>query len=146
MEVPRKQRGDGSQIREYNEEGIVLACSWKKNLSTRRKVFAIFQQSESNQKLLCSMVTEDDQDSLAMLRSIRLFLEDYGRDQMGTVIFNIPSKNIINQLNHRTNARIRLQTILSDIFNILQITERCARFCTPNSPSTTANWAYVAYA
>ncbi|KAF7823620.1 Reverse transcriptase zinc-binding domain [Senna tora] len=77
LEVPRKQRGDGSRTTEHNVGRIVLTFSWKKDSSTMRKVFAIFQQLEGNQKLLCSMVTEDDQDDcLALLRSVRLFLEE----------------------------------------------------------------------
>ncbi|KAF7823905.1 ribonuclease H [Senna tora] len=114
LEVPMKQRGDGSRTTEHNAGGIVLTCSWKKDSSTRRKVFDIFHQLEGNQKLLCSMVTEDDQDDcLALLRSVRLFLEDYGRDQMGPITFNIPSKNIITHLNHRPIAHISIVTTTS---------------------------------
>ncbi|KAF7832307.1 ribonuclease H [Senna tora] len=114
LEVPMKQRGDGSRTTEHNAGGIVLTCSWKKYSSIRKKVFDIFQQVEVNQKLLCSMVTEDDQDDcLALLRSVRLFLEDYGRDQMGPITFNIPSKNIITHLNHIPIAHISIVTTTS---------------------------------
>ncbi|KAF7818682.1 ribonuclease H [Senna tora] len=107
LDIPKKRRPEDYRTREQRTDGMVLNCNWLKDSRTRRKVFSISKQTRNNQMLLCSMVTADDQDVLlAILRTIRLFLEDYCRHEMRPITFNIPSQQLLSQLRHKATACI----------------------------------------
>ncbi|KAF7802375.1 ribonuclease H [Senna tora] len=101
-DIPKKQQHSNNRTRAEGTNGIILICNWMKDYRTRRKVFSIFKQTRTHRMLICTMVTASDQDvRLAMLRSIHLFLEDYGSHQMGPITFNIPCKQLLSQLQNK---------------------------------------------
>ncbi|KAF7833063.1 Reverse transcriptase zinc-binding domain [Senna tora] len=107
LDIPKKRRPEDYRTREQRTDGMVLNCNWLKDSRTRRKVFTISKQTQNNQMLLCSMVTADDQDILlAILRTIRLFLEDYCRHEMRPITFNIPCQQLLSHLRHKATACI----------------------------------------
>ncbi|KAF7838830.1 uncharacterized protein G2W53_007312 [Senna tora] len=73
-----------------------------------RKVFGIFRHQVDNLQPLCYLITEQDQDArLALLRTIRLFLETYGTENMGPIAFDVPDHHTIHHIYNIPKANTR---------------------------------------
>ncbi|KAF7839853.1 uncharacterized protein G2W53_008335 [Senna tora] len=58
------------------EDRNQVICSYNRNSNSQRKIFMLSIRQHGHQKQLCDIVTDFHQDTnLALLRSIRLFLE-----------------------------------------------------------------------
>ncbi|KAF7812628.1 uncharacterized protein G2W53_033604 [Senna tora] len=87
----------GGRTTNNEVETMHFTCGRIKDSRTHWKVFSISLQQERNLRTLCYLVNDYDQNaSLAMLRSIHLFLKDYGTKQMDSIMLHIPDKSIVN--------------------------------------------------
>ncbi|KAF7810427.1 ribonuclease H [Senna tora] len=129
LPAPTRVRGMGSDTIEHNLNPTQFTCAWTHDCRLRRKVISILHLQGPQPRKICSLVVDHDQHTqLAMLRTIRLFLEQYGTEQMGAINIHIPDEQIVHQLRSTTKASIRFQTIINDIFNICTNKDICINF------------------
>ncbi|KAF7802979.1 ribonuclease H [Senna tora] len=129
LPAPTRVRGMGSDTIEHNLNPTQFTCAWTHDCRLRRKVISILHLQGLQPRKICSLVVDHDQHTqLAMLKTIRLFLEQYGTEQMGAINIHIPNEQIVHQLRSTTKASIRFQTIINDIFNICTNKDICINF------------------
>ncbi|KAF7831985.1 uncharacterized protein G2W53_014318 [Senna tora] len=99
LHIPTRTNRRGGRTNDIEGELMYITCGRIKVPRSNRQAFSLSIQHEQSSRLLSYLVTNYDQNPrLAMLRSIRLFLEDYVFEQRRPIMFHIPDSTIVNQL------------------------------------------------
>ncbi|KAF7821505.1 ribonuclease H [Senna tora] len=127
-DIRRKQKTKVSRTGWPNQYPQIT-CSWTRNSRTRRKVISLIRKEGEQQKVLCRLVTNFDQDMvLATLRCVRLFLESFDIPHNQDITIGLPSRAAVQQLERSSTVYVKLQTIITDITTICTNRRLCVNF------------------